>query len=339
MDLSRRNILAGAGAAFAATAAAKDALAADFISSQRFPDPAIEVFDPRFGAGLVATTAVERLATGFRWAEGPAWFGDSGTLIFSDVQSNVLYRWDERTGRVDPFRKPSNYSNGNARDRQGRLLTCEHMGARVTRTELDGSITVLVDSFEGKPLNAPNDIVCRTDGSLWFTDPTFGPQIIEGSSKPTGPGRVFRFEPATKRLTVLADDIMGPNGLAFSPDESKLYVIEARSVPSRKIRVYDVVGGNRIANGRVFFEATGGGTPDGLRIDINGNLWVGYGMSAANDGVVVLAPDDAKMIGRIHLPERCANLCFGGVNRNRLLMTASTSLYSLMLNTQGAVLV
>jgi gluconolactonase len=332
-------MLAGAGAVTAALGADRALAAPEFNRSLRFPDPAIEVLDPRFTPYLVATSAVERLATGFRWAEGPAWFGDFGTLVFSDVQSNTLHRWDEQTGQVSALRKPSNHSNGNARDRQGRLLTCEHQTARVTRTEYDGTITVLADAFEGKALNSPNDIVCKRDGSIWFTDPGFGPMIIEGSRAPTGPGRVFRLDPATRRLTVIDDTLRGPNGLVFSPDERLLYVIEARSVPSRIIHVYDVSpDGLRATNRRQFHVAPVGATPDGLRVDIDGNLWCGWGMGEAFDGVLVLAPGDAKPLGRIRLPERCANLCFGGLSRNRLLMTASTSLYSLMLNTQGAPL-
>ena len=337
MEISRRNIITGASAVLAATAATQ-ALAAEFVTSQRFPDPAIEILDPKFGSYLIVQTAVERVATGILWAEGPAWFGDMGAVLFSDVQGNAIMKWDEATGRLGTYRKPSNYSNGNARDRQGRLITCEHATNRITRTELDGSITPLADSFDGKPLNSPNDIVCKSDGSIWFTDPAFGPNFLEGSHALTSPMRVYRWGPDTGKLTALADDIIGPNGLAFSPDEKVLYVVEARSTPTRHILAYDVVGGNKLANKRVFIDAGPGGTPDGLRIDIDGNLWCGWGMGAGLDGVHIYNPQ-AKLIGRIALPERCANLCFAGPNRNRLIMTASTSLYSLKLNTQGAKLV
>jgi len=235
------------------------------------------------------------------------------------------------------FRKPANNSNGNTRDRQGRLLTCEHDARRVTRTEYDGSITVIAAEYEGKPLNSPNDVVCKSDGSIWFTDPPFG--ILghyEGHvAKVELPTNVYRRDPMTKRLKVVAGDIARPNGLAFSPDESKLYVVEAGSSP-RVIRVFDVTGGTELTNGRTLITAEPDGTPDGLRIDVDGNLWVGWGMGKAGlDGVGVFN-SDGKPIGRIDLPERCANLCFGGRYRNRLFMCGSTSMFSLFVNTQGA---
>jgi gluconolactonase len=236
------------------------------------------------------------------------------------------------------FRRPSNNANGNTRDRQGRLVTCEHDSRRVTRTEYDGTVTVLIDKFEGKPLNSPNDVVVKSDDSVWFTDPPFG--ILgnyEGHvAKVELPTNVYRWDPATKQLSVVAGDINRPNGLAFSPDESKLYIIEAGATPNRVVRVYDVVdSGKKIANSRIFLTAEPGGTPDGFRVDVDGNLWMGWGMGTeALDGVNVFN-SEAKLIGRIELPERCANLCFGGTLRNRLLMTASTSIYSLYVNTQG----
>jgi gluconolactonase len=224
-------------------------------------------------------------------------------------------------------------------NRQGRLITCEHDTRRVTRTEYDGTITVIADSYDGKPLNSPNDIVCKSDGSIWFSDPPFG--ILgwyEGhKATPELPTNVYRWDPETKKLSVVAGDINRPNGLAFTPDESKLYIIEAGSTP-RYIRVYDVVdGGKNIANMKILITANDTGTPDGMRVDVDGNLWCGWGMGTAQlDGVMIFNPD-GKPIGRIQLPERCANLCFGGKNRNRLFMAASTSLYSLFVNTQGAV--
>jgi gluconolactonase len=248
-------------------------------------------------------------------------------------------RWDDETGAVSVFRKPSNFANGNARDRQGRLLTCEHDTRRVTRTEYDGSVTVIAERFDGKPLNSPNDIVCKSDGSIWFTDPPFG---ILGSyeghiATPELPTNVYRWDPASKQLAVVAGDINRPNGLAFSPDESKLYVIEAGTTP-RVIRVYDVANG-RLGTGRTLITAEPNGTPDGMRVDVDGNLWCGWGMGEAGlDGVAIYTPA-GKRIGRIELPERCANLCFGGLRRNRLFMAASTSVYSLFVNTQGAALV
>ncbi len=303
--------------------------------SQRYPDPAIEIIDPSFEQYRVFSAAVERLATGFRWCEGPVWFGDGRYLLWSDIPNNRIMRWDEETGAVSVFRKPSNFGNGNSRDRQGRLVTCEH-GRRVTRTEYDGTITVLADSFEGKPLNSPNDVVVKSDGSIWFTDPPFG--ILgnyEGiKAEPALPQNVYRLDGQTGALTVVAT-ARGPNGLAFSPDESRLYLVESRATPTRLLLVYDVVNGTTLANGRQFIDAGPGGTPDGFRVDVDGNLWCGWGMgSEALDGVMVFNAG-GKLIGRVRLPERCANVCFGGRMRNRLFMAASQSLYALYVNTQG----
>jgi gluconolactonase len=236
------------------------------------------------------------------------------------------------------FRKPSNFANGNTRDRQGRLLSCEHGGRRVSRTEYDGTITTVADRHEGKPLNSPNDIVCKSDGSIWFTDPPFGILgFYEGYiAKPELPTNVYRVDGKSGQLTVATGDVNRPNGLAFSPDESKLYIVEAGVLP-RTIQVYDVVdGGTRITNKRKFIDA-GPGTPDGFRCDVDGNLWCGWGMGEEGlDGVSIFNPA-GKLIGRINLPERSANLCFGGTYRNRLFMAGSTSIYSLYVNTQGAI--
>jgi gluconolactonase len=235
------------------------------------------------------------------------------------------------------FRKPANNANGNTRDRQGRLLTCEHDTRRVTRTEYDGAVTVLADQFDGKPLNSPNDIVCKSDGSVWFTDPPFGILgFYEGHvAKPELPTNVYRWDAKTGKLAVVTGDVDRPNGLAFSPDESKLYVVEAGVTP-RVIRAFEVTeGGTRLGKGSVLITAEAKGTPDGLRVDVDGNLWCGWGMGAEGlDGVSVYNPA-GKLIGRIDLPERCANVCFGGRHRNRLFMCASTSVYSLFVNTQG----
>ena len=320
MTTNRRQFLAAGSAVLVATAAAAAAprafaQSAPFNPSQRYPDPAVKVIDPSFNRYRLGLAKVERIASGMRWCEGPVWFGDGRYLLWSDIPNNRIMRWDEETGAVSVFRKPSNNANGNTRDRQGRLLTCEHDTRRVTRTEYDGTITVIADKFDGKPLNSPNDIVCKSDGSIWFTDPPFG--ILgnyEGHvAKPELPTNVYRWDPATKQLSVVAGDINRPNGLAFSPDESKLYIIEAGATPNRVVRVYDVVdGGKKIANSRVFLTAEPGGTPDGFRVDVDGNLWMGWGMGTeALDGVNVFN-SDAKLIGRIDLPERCANLCFGG---------------------------
>ncbi|MGA0596477.1 SMP-30/gluconolactonase/LRE family protein [Enterovirga sp. CN4-39] len=302
-----------------------------------YPDPAIEILDESFLKYRVFSAAVERLATGFRWAEGPVWFGDQRQLIWSDIPNDRMMRWDEESGAVSVFRKPSNWSNGNTRDRQGRLVTCEH-GRRVTRTEYDGSITVLADSFDGKRLNSPNDVVVKSDGSIWFTDPVFG--ILgnyEGRvAPPELPQNVYRIDGETAELTVVAEDLRGPNGLAFSPDESVFYLVESRATPHRRILAYDVTeGGRAIANKRTFIDAGPGGTPDGFRVDVDGNLWCGWGMGSPElDGVMIFNPD-GRLIGRIRLPERCANVCFGGPMRNRLFMAASQSVYALYVNTQG----
>jgi gluconolactonase len=336
MDTTRRQFLA-AGTAAAAVASLGHArsVRADWQPSPRYPDPAIKILDPSFAAYRVGSAKVERLATGMRWSEGPVWFGDGRYLLWSDIPNDRILRWDEETGAVGVFRKPSHNANGNTRDRQGRLLTCEHDTRRVTRTEYDGTITVLADRYEGKPLNSPNDIVCKSDGSIWFTDPPFGVLgFYEGHhATPELPTNVYRLDPATSRLTVVAGDVNRPNGLAFSPDESRLYIIEAGPAP-RLIHCYDVVGGARLAGKRTLIDA-GPGTPDGMRVDVDGNLWIGWGMGEEGlDGVAVFNRD-GKPIGRIDLPERCANVCFGGVQRNRLFMAASTSLYSLFVNTQG----
>ena len=303
--------------------------------SERYPDPAIEILDPSFERYRVFSAAVERLATGFRWCEGPVWIGDGRYLLWSDIPNNRIMKWEEETGAVSVFRKPSNFANGNTRDRQGRLVTCEHGGRRVTRTEYDGALTVLADGFEGKRLSSPNDVVVKSDGSIWFTDPPFG--ILgnyEGvKAEPELPQNVYRIDGASGALSVVAT-ARGPNGLAFSPDETKLYLVESRATPTRLILVYDVVGGTRLANGRTFIDA-GPGTPDGFRVDIDGNLWCGWGMgSDALDGVMIYDPA-GRLIGRIRLPERCANVCFGGRMRNRLFMAASQSVYAVYVETQG----
>jgi gluconolactonase len=302
----------------------------------RYPDPAIVALDPAFEKYWLKLSCVERLATGCRWAEGPVWFGDGRFLLWSDIPNNQILKWEEETGAISVFRKPSSNANGNTRDREGRLVTCEHEARRVTRTEHDGGITVLANRFDGKPLNSPNDVVCRSDGSIWFTDPPFGVLgYYEGRrAEPELPTNVYRVDPSDGKLSVAAGDVQRPNGLAFSPDEKRLYVVEA-GVSPRLILAFDVVDGRRLAGRRKLVDA-GPGTPDGLRVDVDGNLWVGWGMGQEGlDGVAVFNPE-GQPIGRIDLPERCANLCFGGLHRNRLFMAASTSLYSLYVNTQGA---
>jgi len=304
----------------------------------RYPDPAIEILDERFRPYTIFSAAVERLYTGCRWSEGPVWIGDGRYLLWSDIPNNRILKWEEETGSVSVYRKPSNFANGHTRDRQGRLITCEHGGRRVSRTEIDGTITPVMETWLGKSLNSPNDVIVKSDGSIWFTDPVFG--ILgnyEGHKADSEvPPAVYRVDGETGEPSVVADDILGPNGLCFSPDESILYIVESRGEPNRKILAYDVDGdGKTISNKRVHIEAGPGGTPDGMRCDIDGNLWCGWGMGAPElDGVLVVAPDGER-IGFIRLPERCANVCFGGPKRNRLFMAASQSLYSVYVNTQG----
>jgi gluconolactonase len=301
-----------------------------------YPEPAVESLDPRFDRiKPPMNAAIERLAEGCRWSEGPVWFGDGRFLLWSDIPNDRILKWEEETGAVSLYRKPSNHANGHTRDRDGRLVSCEHGTRRVTRTEHDGSLTVLLDRFDGKPLNSPNDVVVKSDGSVWFTDPPFG--ILgnyEGSrATPELPTNVYRIDGKTGAARVVTGEVNGPNGLAFSPDETLLYVVESSTRP-RRIHVFDVTAdGTRLGRGRIFVDAAEG-TPDGMRVDVAGNLWCGWGMTSALNAVVVFAPDGA-MIGRIGLPERCANVCFGGPKRNRLFMAASHSLYAVYVNTEG----
>ena len=308
-----------------------------------YPDAAVEVVDPRFAKYKVGNAAVERLYTGTRWAEGPVWFGDGRYLLFSDIPNNRMLRWQEETGEVSVFRSPSNYSNGNCRDRQGRLLTCEHDTRRLTRTEYDGTITVLMDHFQGKPLNAPNDLVVHSDGAIWFTDPGYGIMSNYEGHKASFelPANVYRLDPKTREATVVVSDLDKPNGICFSPDEKKLYLVDTGApkhpTDPRPIYVYDVIDGMRLTNGRRFVNMAPGSS-DGIRCDVDGNVWsaAGWGGDGYN-GVHVFAPD-STLIGKIHLPETCANLCFGGAKKNRLFMAASQSLYAVYVGTEGAQL-
>ena len=304
--------------------------------SQRYPDAAVQVLDQSFAKYRLNLASVERIAHGFRWSEGPVWFGDGRYLSWSDIPNNRMMKWEEETGAVSVFRKPSNFANGNTRDRQGRLVTGEHGARRVTRTEYDGTISVIADRYEGKRLNSPNDVVVKSDGSIWFTDPPFGLLgYYEGYlAEQELPMNVYRVDGASGEMTVVEGGVSRPNGLCFSPDESKLYLVESGSTP-RNLYAYDVVEGKGVTNKRKLIDV-GAGTPDGMRCDVDGNLWMGWGMGeAALDGVNIYNPD-GRLIGRINLPERCANLCFGGTHRNRLFMAASKSVYSLYVNTQGA---
>ncbi|MCY1667268.1 SMP-30/gluconolactonase/LRE family protein [Rhizobium sp. SL86] len=294
-----------------------------------------EIHDPRFRHLIIASAGLDELYSECRWAEGPVWFADLDCLVFSDIPNERLLRYVPGGG-VSTFRAPSNFANGNTRDRQGRLITCEHGTRRVTRTEVDGQITVLADRFEGKRLNSPNDVVVKSDGSIWFTDPTYGIlSDYEGyRSEPELPTKnVFRVDPGSGELTVMVDDFGQPNGLAFSPDENLLYVADSASShdetwPSH-IRVFDVEDGTRLANGRVF-AVIDKGLPDGFRVDLAGNVW-----TSAGDGVHCFAPD-GMLLGKILVPQTVANLTFGGPRRNRLFITATTSLYAVYLATTGA---
>jgi gluconolactonase len=307
------------------------------VLNDRVPDPAIKVLDPSFEKLRVLLGSVERISQGYSWAEGPVYFADARCLLWSDIPNNRIMRWDEETGATSVFRKPSNYANGNTRDRQGRLVTAEH-GRRVTRTEYDGKVTILTDRFDGKRYSSPNDVVVKSDDSIWFTDMTAG---IDGNwNGETGeqelPQRVYRIDGKNGKVTVVTDGLIRrPNGLAFSPDEKKLYVIESQP-GERAIYVFDV-NGETLANGKKLIACDKTETPDGFRVDTSGNLWCGWGMTADMDGVRVFNPD-GKPIGHIHLPERCANVCFGGPKRNRLFMAATHSVYALYVNTQGATL-
>lgn len=322
-----------------------------------YPDPDVLVLKPEFRGVVVGNTPLQRLWTGSLWAEGPAWSGQGQYLVFSDVGGNQQYRWHQDDGRVTTFRSPSRNSNGNSFDFQGRQISCEHFTRRVVRWEHDGSLTVLADNFEGQRLNSPNDLVPHPDGSVWFTDPHYGNSLYEG--QPDGdsglnpylgapeaseqrqviPNAVYRVAPdgtITRQTTAIGY----PNGLAFSPDYRQLYVADTSPGP-RDIKVFDVGADGTLSNMRLFTDMMVDGVkcgPDGLRVDVRGLIWcasasgseaVGY------SGVLVFNPA-GELVGRIRLPESCANVCFGGPKRNRLFMTASQSLYALYVNTQGA---
>ena len=302
----------------------------------RYPDPGIKILDPRFSALVLGNAAIERIATGCRFTEGPVWFGDGRFLLWSDIPNDRILKWEEETGAVSLYRKPSRYANGNTRDRQGRLVTCEMDAQRLTRTEYDGSITVLSQRFEGKQLTGPNDVVVKSDGSIWFSDNGAGIRgnYLGHKATPELPYRVYRIDPRNGAIAIAVGDMERPNGLAFSPDERRLYVVDTPGGP-KTVHVYDIVDdGTRAINGRVFFNAMPG-YADGIRVDVEGNLWCGFSGGEGEDGVAAFAPD-GDLIGRILLPERCANVCFGGRKRNRLFMTASQSVYSLYVETQGA---
>ena len=293
--------------------------------------PHVQIDDPAFRRLVLENAPLKRLATGFDWTEGPVWFGDADCLLFSDIPSHRILRWSPETG-ISTFRAQSNYANGHTRDLQGRLVSCEHGTRRVTRTEHDGSITVLADGHDGKRLNSPNDVVVHSDGSIWFSDPHYG--IVtdyEGFRAPQElPCAVYRLDPGTGALSVVVSDMACPNGLAFSPDERLLYVADTGRMFTDDpchIRVYPVEGTGLGAG--AFFHRVDAGIADGLRLDENGNVW-----TSAGDGVHCIAPD-GRRLGRIEVPETVSNICFVGRNEHLLYIAASTSLYAIALNTRG----
>ncbi|MCV2393741.1 SMP-30/gluconolactonase/LRE family protein [Actinotalea sp. M2MS4P-6] len=306
--------------------------------SDTYPDPRVRAVDPAFRAMVPRLTSVERIATGLRWAEGPVWFGDHRSLIWSDVAGDRMYRWDERTGAVSVFRQPSGNANGNVRDARGRLVTCEHGGRRVVRTEYDGTLTVLADSWDGKRLNSPNDVAVAPDGALWFTDPVFGiAGDYEGHrAEPELSTNVYRVDPVSGELTVVSDEFRNPNGLAFSPDGRTFYLVESSREPRPAIHAMAVGEDLRsVGEARVVIEGVDG-EPDGFAVDESGNLWCGWiGTERSAHGVRVHAADGA-LLGVVDLPEPCANVVFGGRAASRLFMTAGMSVYSLATNVRGA---
>jgi gluconolactonase len=316
-----------------------------FTPSLRYPDPSVVVLDASFLKYRLFSASVERLATGFRWMEGPVWFGDGRYLLASDVANNRIIRWDEVTGVASVFREASNYANGNTRDLQGRLVTCEGaVTRRISRTEHNGAITTLADNFKGKRFNSPNDLVCQSNGAIWFTDPPFQlSNDYEGRiAQQELPHAVYRMDGSSGLVNQVLNDLAGPNGLCFSPDEKNLYVVESRATPSRRVWAYDVGHDGRLSNKTLHIDANGPGAFDGIKCDVDGNIWAGWGSNgaldanaAALDGVMVFNPQ-GQPIAHIRLPERCANLCFGGADNNRLFMASSHSLYALYVNTRGA---
>ena len=354
--VNRRTFLtsAAAAAAGAALAPAVSAIERDWTgkSPTRYPDPDILVLDQRFAKYKLGNTPIQRLHTGALWAEGCAWNGVGRYLVWSDIPNNRQWRWIEDDGRVSVFRDPAGNSNGNTFDFEGRQLSCEHGNRRVVRYEHNGKFTVLADKWNGKPLNAPNDIVVHPDGGIWFTDPGYGTMMNYEGNKGTLEIKeaVYRIDPKTGKIDIVTDEAGKPNGLCFSPDYKKLYVADTGK--PRDIQVWDVVDGKMLKNHRQFtnmampkqqfklgegFRVIGGdGGSDGIRCDVDGNVWSAAGwVGDGYDGVHIFAPDGQR-IGMILLPEICANICFGGAKRNRLFMAASTSVYSLYVNTQGA---
>lgn len=294
-----------------------------------------ETIEPTFDDCFIGHARVERLWTGARWSEGPVWFAAGRYLLWSDIPNNRMMRYDETDGSVSVFRSPSNNSNGHTVDRQGRLVSCEHLSRRVTRTEFDGSVSVIADSYDGKRLNSPNDVVVKSDGSIWFTDPSYGILMdYEGdrAESEIGACHVYRADPETGEVRIVADDYVKPNGLAFSTDESLLYIADTGITHTpggpAHIRRHAVASDGSLSGGEVLAQCTAG-VFDGFRVDLAGRIW-----TSAADGVHCLSPD-GTLIGKIHIPELVANVCFGGPKLNRLFICGTTSLYAVYLNVNG----
>lgn len=296
----------------------------------------IIIHDARFATLIIGHAKLEKLWTGGRWLEGPAYFPAGRYLVWSDIPNNRLMRFDETDGSVSVFREPSNNTNGNTTDRMGRLISCEHLTRRITRTEFDGSVRVLAESFEGRRLNSPNDVVEKSDGSIWFTDPTYGiDSDYEGLRAPgeIGGSYVYRLDPETGAVEAVIRDRVQPNGLAFSPDESLLYVVDTGAThrPGLPVTIHAYpVGEGGVVGAPELFSTCREGFHDGLRVDVSGNIW-----TSAGTAIHCLAPDGA-LIGEIRFSEIVGNLCFGGLRRNRLYICAQTSLYGFFVNTRGA---